>query len=87
MEVRKVISDSRIESNIDKIAIERGPIVYCAEGKDNNNKVLNFEIGENTKLESEYKSNLLGGVTVLTADALKIDDKGKSEAAKLTMIP
>jgi len=87
MKIRKVTADSRIESNNGRIAIERGPLVYCAEGADNNSKVLNFEIDKNAELQSEFRSNLLGGVTVLTADAEKVDEKGKSNPAKLTMIP
>jgi len=87
MKIRKVTADSRIESNNGRIAIERGPLVYCAEGADNNGKVLNFEIDKNAELQSEFRNNLLGGVTVLTADARKVDEKGKSIPAKLTMIP
>ena len=87
MKIRKVTADSRIESNNGRIAIERGPLVYCAEGADNNDKVSNFEIDKNSELQSEFRSNLLGGVTVLTSDARKVDEKGKSNLEKLTMIP
>lgn len=87
MKIRKVTADSRIECNNGKMAIERGPIVYCAEGADNNGKVLNFEIDKGIELKSEFRDDLLGGVTVLTGDARKVNEKGESDQAKLTMIP
>jgi DUF1680 family protein len=87
MKIRKVAADKRIECNIGKTAIERGPIVYCAEGADNHGRVLNFEIDKNAELKSEFRENLLGGVTVLTASANKIDENGNSKSATLTMIP
>ncbi len=43
MPVRKVISNEAVIENKDKIAYQRGPLVYCAEGIDNENgKVLNL---------------------------------------------
>ena len=35
MEVKIMESDCRIRENIGKVAVERGPIVYCLEEKDN----------------------------------------------------
>lgn len=34
MEVRYIMSHSYVEENINQVAIERGPLVYCAEGVD-----------------------------------------------------
>jgi DUF1680 family protein len=62
-------------------------LVYCAEGVDNNGKVLDLELDTNSEMKSEFREKTLGGVTVLTADASRIDEKGKRMAAKLTMIP
>ena len=87
MKIRKVVADARVECNNGKIAIERGPLVYSAEGRDNNGEVLNFEIDEDTELKSEFRNKLLGGVTVLTADGIKIDVKGQRKPEKLVMIP
>ena len=87
MKIRKVRADNTVECDRGKLAIERGPLVYCAEGVDNDDKVLNFKIEKDIKLTSEYKGNLLGGVTVLTGDAVKVDEQDNSIPAKLTMIP
>ena len=87
MKSRKVVADSRIEYNNGKMAIERGPMVYCAEGTNNNGEVLNIEINKDTELKSEYKSGLLGGVVVLMADVKKLDKEGRRQSSKLTMVP
>lgn len=87
MEIRKVVADNRIENNIGKIAIERGPLVYCTEGIDNNESVLDFEMNENTKFESKFNNDMLGGVAVLSGEANKIDKKGNRIPAKLTLVP
>lgn len=40
MPVRRIAADDRVEDDRGRLAVERGPIVYCAEGVDNGGKVL-----------------------------------------------
>src|SRR5690606_25841886 len=35
MEVKSIVSHEKVEANTGKAAIQRGPIVYCAEAVDN----------------------------------------------------
>ena len=44
MEPRLVSADKQVEADRDKIAVERGPLVYCAEWPDNTNDVLDAKI-------------------------------------------
>ena len=45
MPVRKVIADGKVKEDKDKIAFQRGPVIYCAEWPDNNSgNVLDFVI-------------------------------------------
>jgi uncharacterized protein len=62
---RKVLSNENIKTNHKKMALERGPLVYCLEGTDNDQSVLNIVIEKNANLTSEHKPALLNGVTVL----------------------
>lgn len=67
MLIRRVISHENIESNIGKVALERGPIVYCLESIDNKpQSILDFTLSDNSELKSEHLSNLLNGVTIIT---------------------
>ena len=41
MEVKRIRADDRIEADRNRLAVERGPLVYCAEGVDNGGKAFN----------------------------------------------
>ncbi|MCP4261852.1 MAG: glycoside hydrolase family 127 protein [Planctomycetes bacterium] len=69
MPVRRVIAHPNIEADKDKIALQRGPIVFCLEWPDNDGKVLNLMINDNAMLRSEYRPELLNGVVVVTGNA------------------
>ena len=40
MPVKRIAADERVAADRGRLAVERGPIVYCAEGCDNGGKVL-----------------------------------------------
>jgi DUF1680 family protein len=66
MPVRRVLCNEKVEQNRDKVALERGPIVYCAESADNGKNVSRVLLSADVKLKSEYRKELLGGVGVIT---------------------
>jgi DUF1680 family protein len=70
METRKVIPNDNIKEITGKVAIERGPIVYCAEQVDNPEGVLNKTIAEETLFIPKFESNLLQGIVKLQSDDL-----------------
>jgi DUF1680 family protein len=82
MPVRRVIADEKVEDDVNKTALVRGPIVYCAEWVDNGGKVLDMVIPDDARLQAERK-DLFGGVMVITGDVL---DKSGNER-KLLAIP
>ena len=67
--VRRIKANSNVEADKGRIALMRGPLIYCFEGADNGGAVKNLVIPPETEFAPEYKSNLLGGVTVLQATA------------------
>ena len=71
MPVRKVISNENIKTNQGKIALERGPVLYCAEGKDNQGKALSITMSPEQSFTSEYQKDFLGGLTVLKSNDAK----------------
>ena len=42
MPVLQIASKKELAYNNDRIALQRGPIIYCVEGADNNGKVWNL---------------------------------------------
>ena len=68
MEVQRVLANENVTDNIGKVALQRGPIIYCAEGIDNNGKADNLLIPSGTVFNTIFQKNLLAGVTVLSAE-------------------
>ena len=73
MEARRVAANEAVADDRGFVAVERGPIVYCAEAPDNGGRALNIVLPDAAALRPEDRKGLLGGVTVLTGDALAAD--------------
>ena len=67
MPVRRVLAHENVVDDRGRVAIERGPIVYCVEGADHGGRVLNLVLPDDAQLTPEHRADLLGGVTVLVA--------------------
>ena len=91
MEARTVKANSKVEADRGRIAVERGPLVYCAEWPDNNFDVLSVFMNRNPKFDTVEKNDLLYGITELKTDAqtLGYDAQGRlvTTDVKLTLIP
>jgi DUF1680 family protein len=91
-EVRKVKAHKNVTENTGKIAIERGPILYCAEWSDNiNNQVLNLVIDETADLKV-YPSNILEETYIIKGKGRTASKKMDgtvmlSKSNMLTLIP
>ena len=91
METKRVVANENIKDDIGKVALQRGPILYCAEWVDNMGKVSNLIIPANTSFTSEYKADLLHGITILKATVpvfvVTNNDNIKTQAQTFTAIP
>ncbi|HEY4784494.1 MAG TPA: glycoside hydrolase family 127 protein, partial [Bacteroidales bacterium] len=76
MNVRRVVANSQIESDKGKIALERGPIVYCLEGVDNDGKLNNLIIPDSTKLSASFVPDKLKGIEEITGEGIKFIPSG-----------
>ncbi len=66
MRIRRVVCNEKVEANGGRVALERGPIVFCAEGVDNGGQVFNIVLADDVELDAEYREDMLGGVMVIT---------------------
>ena len=69
MPAQRVQANPRVEADKNRLVLMRGPLVYCFEGADNGGAVKNLSIPADAKFTPEYRSDLLGGVTVIHATA------------------
>jgi hypothetical protein len=63
------VADERVAADRGRTALERGPIVYCAEGVDNAGRVSNLILSDEAPLQAEPRPDLLSNVTVLIGQA------------------
>ncbi len=69
MPVRRVVADAAVKDDAGRVALTRGPLVYCAEGTDNGGRVLGLALPDAQPLRAELRPDLLGGVVVITGEA------------------
>ena len=69
---RFVYPSTKIHTLTGSVAVMRGPLVYCFEGKDNEDDVISLSLktGEGLSV-SEFDPDLLGGTVTVTASAVR----------------
>jgi len=63
----------KVSENTGKVAIARGPQVYCAEGADNGTGLHNLNLPADSELNYEWRDDILGGVGVIDAKGTRTD--------------
>lgn len=76
MPVERVYPHPDIRADAGRVALQRGPLVYCLETADNAIPLQRIRLPESAELESEFVPTILGGVTLIrgTARALETED-------------
>jgi len=91
MEARTVKANQAVEADRGKIAVERGPIVYCAEWPDNDFNIFSIIMNKKPVFNIETKPDLLYGINTIQtgAQSLSYDTQGKLilKDVRLNMIP
>ncbi len=92
MPVRRIIAIEEVKEDRNRVALQRGPLVYCFEHPDNNGQAMNIIVPDNITFTNEFKPDLLNGVVILKAqapvatvssDGLKVN----TELRQITAIP
>ncbi|MFL5740250.1 MAG: glycoside hydrolase family 127 protein [Flavisolibacter sp.] len=92
MDVKKIVANPALKDDRGKIALQRGPLVYCMEGIDNGGKASNILIPENANFTFRVMPDLLNGVTVIQSllPVVLVDEQGEkvsTQNMKVTAIP
>lgn len=84
MPVRRVVAHEKIEANKRKVALMRGPVVYCLEGTDNKEiDVLQLILPRSSPLVVEHDAKLLSGVTIIRVQC----QDGNANSFQISAIP
>ena len=66
-----LVAHPRVAENRGAVAVQRGPLVYCAEGVDHSAEPWMLRADPSCQLAAEHDPGLLGGVTVLRGTAVQ----------------
>ena len=71
MPVRRVVANPNVKADQGRVALQRGPLVYCAEWRDSPDKhVRNMMLKNTATLKPEWEPKLLKGVEVIRSEAV-----------------
>ena len=81
MSVKAMTAASQVHADVGKIAIMRGPLVYCAEQVDNDGDLWSYTVPDaaNLKAYERHDERLLGGITMISVPALRRSEQDAEE--------
>jgi len=89
--VRRVKADERVEADRGRVALMRGPLVYCLEGVDHAGAARSMVLTSDMELKVENVGTILGGTRVIRARAKRVvggtSAAPETKVATLTAIP
>lgn len=80
MPVRRVVAHPNVKDCAGKIALQRGPIVYCFEGADHGGRVLDLALSADAVVTPRRRDDFLGGTTVLEGELVRGKDRIRATA-------
>jgi DUF1680 family protein len=79
MPARRVHANPKVEADRGRVALLRGPLIYCVESLDNPADLQTLALPPDAQLTTEHRPNLLGGITVLRAPAITLQKENDTE--------
>ncbi len=87
MDVRRIYANPLVKADQNKVALARGPLVYCVEQKDNGKvPVATLVLPRRAKVVARKKA-LFGGITVLRSQGKALSRKGWEGSLYLNLPP
>lgn len=88
MPVRRVLSHEKVEADRGRVALQRGPIIYCVEAIDNGDlRTDAIVLPDTAVLKIERRKDLLGGVVTITGTAAVASKTQPGKPAELRPHP
>ena len=76
MPVERLEANPSVPMDAGRVALQRGPVVYCFEQADNGPDLADLFLPRRSKITARFRPRLLGGCVVLTSKALRRDPAG-----------
>ncbi|RJP24280.1 MAG: glycoside hydrolase family 127 protein [Candidatus Omnitrophota bacterium] len=69
MEIQRIEAHPEVKNNVGKVALQRGPIVYCLEEEDNGRNLQFISLKRDGNRKAAFRPDLLNGIVVITGEA------------------
>jgi uncharacterized protein len=79
VQVDRIYADPRVAADVGRVALQRGPMVYCLEDADHEGSVSEIALPSSARLSEKWEPDLLGGVVTLAAKGLALADVKSTE--------
>lgn len=88
LNVRRVVANQNVEDDRGRFSIQRGPIIYCLEGPDQQDTlVFDKYVEQSAQFSESYKADKLGGIVELSGKAVKVLADSSTQGVAITAIP
>lgn len=77
MKPRRIYANPHVSADAGKVAVQRGPIVYCAEAADNGVELWRLRLPRNAELREETRDDFTLGAVGVFAEGLRQEDQGE----------
>jgi uncharacterized protein len=85
MPVRRVVARESVVEDAGKAAVQRGPLVYCAEGVDNGGRALDLVLSDAATFTAAFEPKTLNGVVVVRARSVSPAADGRGR--EIVLVP
>lgn len=75
MDITRWHANMNVRDDIGKVAISRGPQIYCLEGVDNGSELCKLSLPSDAVMSYDYDETLLGGVGVISSDGIRTTER------------
>ena len=76
MTIQRLEAHPRVRACHGRIALQRGPLVYCLEEADNRPNLDDIALPVDAALEAEFDPTLLGGIVTIRGEGLRSGEEG-----------
>jgi len=80
MPVERIEANPAVGADAGRVALQRGPIVYCLEAVDNGTDLNDLILPRDAGLSARFDARLLGGAMVISARARRVDRRAWKDA-------
>ncbi len=86
MPVERVRAHPQVCADAGRVALQRGPVVYCVESADNGPNLEALSLAKDAPIDATFRHELLGGVVTLQARDERADENSWGRALYSTTV-